>query len=234
MVDPRELRPEIKTPHAYADIARFSSAAENLGAAENSTHSSMLSSRRWPADEARGTPNRGSQSKGDANNSNQASPGAFLSANNNLEGRINVSKTEISGLDMSNSGIKWLTPTISRFTYLTELRLGGNMLKRLPSGISCLRNLCFLDLSNNQLQQISSEIGWLSCLRELLLFNNEIVDLPPELGYLYQLENLGIDGNPINDDLLAIAHNQGPLSIITFLRDHVISKFWNLYQHFYK
>lgn len=170
------------------------------------THSSMLSSRQWPADEPRtlnalGTPTKRPPEK------------SYLE------------RSEVVGLDMSSYRIRNLAPTICRFTFLTELRLANNFLTRLPSGIGHLRSLAFLDLSNNQLSELPPEMGWLCCLKELLLFNNHLQDFPGELGYLYQLENFGIDGNPINESLLQVVHNQGALAIIPFLRDHVISKF---------
>ncbi len=184
-----------------------------LGEMKPATHESMLSSRRWPADEARtlqggnfGTPTKRADYA--SAGSDQPGPGG---------------KNEILGLDMSNSRIAVLTPTIARFSFLTELRLGNNQLKGLPVGISLLRALAFLDLSNNQLAELRSEVGWMTGLKELLVFNNNLVDFPPELGYLYQLENFGIDGNPLNENLAQISHNQGPLAIIPFLRDHVIS-----------
>lgn len=173
------------------------------------THSSMLSSRRWPADEPRPVTSQGTPTKrGGGDLSPTESPG----------------KSELLGLDMSGFRIKTLTPTICRFSFLTELRLSNNFISRLPSGIGQLRSLSFLDLSNNQLEEIPAEVGWLSNLRELLLFNNHIQELPGEMGYLYQLENFGIDGNPINENLLQIVHSQGPLAIIPFLRDHMICK----------
>lgn len=165
----------------------------------------MLSSHSWPADESRpanlaSTPTKRPDSA-----------------------RIDATgRSEVLGLDMSDSGVKTLTPAICRFTFLTELRIGNNYLTRLPSGIGQLRALAFLDLSNNQLAELPAEIGWLSNLKELLLFNNHLQDLPGEMGYLYQLENLGIEGNPINENLMQVIHSQGTLGLVPFLRDHVV------------
>lgn len=176
---------------------------ENLTPA---THYNMLSSRRWPADEARPV--------------NTSSTPTKRSENVQIDA---FGKSEVLGLDMSGSRVKTLTPSICRFNFLTELRLGNNFISRLPTGIGQLKALAFLDLSNNQLTELPVEIGWLSNLKELLLFNNLLHDLPGEVGYLYQLENFGVDGNPINENLMQIVHSQGPLGLIAFLRDHMIS-----------
>lgn len=184
------------------------------------THSNMLSSRRWPADEPRplGTPT----SSVAATPTKSSQETSITGATSSLTSAIK-SASEIIGLDMAGFRIKTLPPNLYRFTFLTELRLAGNYLTFLPSGISSLRALAFLDLSNNQLNELPPEMGFLTNLRELLLFNNHLEDLPGEMGYLYQLENLGLDGNPLNETLLPLLHSQGSLSIIPFLRDHMIS-----------
>jgi len=132
-------------------------------------------------------------------------------------------RTAMIGLDMSQVGIRILSPGLFNFTFITELRLGNNLLKALPPSIGQLTNLLHLDLANNQIDELPKEIGWLTDLKDLLLYNNQLSDLPPEMGYLYQLETLGLDGNPItNDGLLAVLHSQGPIACISFLRDHII------------
>lgn len=192
-------------PLGYSTVINPTGAGRGNENLTPATHANMLSSRRWPADEPRpantaSTPTKRAESA-----------------------RIDASgRSEVLGLDMSDSGIKTLTPCICRFTFLTELRLGNNYLTRLPPGIGQLKALAFLDLSNNQIADLPPEVGWLSNLKELLLFNNHLQDLPGELGYLYQLENFGIEGNPINEGLMQVIHSQGPLGLIPFLRDHVI------------
>lgn len=177
------------------------------------THATMLSSRRWPADEPR--------------------PVNLASTPTKRHEAVKIDaskKSELLGLDMTGFKIKVLTPNLTRFTFLTELRLGNNFITRLPPGIGLLRALAFLDMSNNYLTELPPEIGWLSCLKELLLFNNHLEDLPGELGYLYQLENLGIDGNPLNDSFVQVIQSQGALAIIPFLRDNMICMFVPLNQ----
>lgn len=169
------------------------------------THSNMLSSRRWPADEARPSDVISTPTK------------RLDSANQNLE------RSELLGLDMSGFRIRNLPPSICKFTFLTELRLSNNFITSLPPGIGSLRSLSFLDLSSNKLSQLPVEIGWLTNLKELLLYDNLLQDLPGEMGYLYQMDNLVLEGNPLNENLLQIIHSQGgPLSVIPFLRDHMI------------
>lgn len=133
------------------------------------------------------------------------------------------SRTEMIGLDMSQTGIRTLSTGLFNFTFITELRLANNLLKVIPSSIGQLLNLVHLDLSNNQIEDLPKEIGWLTDLKDLFLYNNQLPDLPPEMGYLYQLENLGLDGNPItNEAILSVLHSQGPSQVIPFLRDHII------------
>lgn len=133
-------------------------------------------------------------------------------------------KSELVGLDMSGFRIRNLSPGLFNYSFISELRLSNNFLMHLPAEIGRLRGLKHLDLSNNQLVELPRQIGWLTSLRELLVFNNQLQDLPAELGYLFQLETLGLDGNPIsNEAILTVLHNQGPIAVVPFLRDHMTS-----------
>lgn len=135
-----------------------------------------------------------------------------------------VEKSELTGLDMSNVRIKRFPEELCRFGFLAELRLDNNLLQSIPPAICQLRCLVYLDLSNNQLQTLPDEVGKLTNLRELLLYNNHLTSLSQELGSLYNLEVLGLDGNPIMDPaLLPYIQHQNSISIIPFLRDHVMS-----------
>jgi hypothetical protein len=140
-------------------------------------------------------------------------------------------QSELLGLDLSNIKLRSLPSGLFSFDSLFELRLNGNMLSRLPPQIAQLKSLVVLDLSDNALVVLPREIGKLVNLQELLLYNNQLTSLPPELGYLYQLENLGIDGNPLQEPLPSLSHTQGPISIITYLREHVLSKIYNFLSH---
>ena len=135
-----------------------------------------------------------------------------------------LTKTEMTGLDMSGFRIKRLPLELFNFGFLTELRLAGNFLTAIPPEICLLRTLTSLDLSNNQLSAVPRELSKLTNLTELLLYNNQLTVLPAELGYLYQLQSFGIEGNPIIEPILSVLHSQGSLMVIPFLRDHMISK----------
>ena len=132
-------------------------------------------------------------------------------------------QSELLGLDMSSTRLPSLPFNLFTFESLYELRLNDNKLTRLPPQISQLKNLVYLDLSDNALTSLPRELGRLVSLQELLLYNNQLVSLPAELGYLYQLENLGLDGNPLQEPFPTLMHTQGPLSVVTYLREHVLS-----------
>lgn len=52
-----------------------------------------------------------------------------------------------------------------------------------------------------------------------------LTTLPAEVGYLFNLEVFGLEGNPILDpNLQHHMLNPNPISIVPFLRDHVLSK----------
>lgn len=134
-----------------------------------------------------------------------------------------LSKSEMSGLDMSGFRIKRLPIELFNFGFIMELRLANNFLTVIPPEIGLLRTLTSLDLSNNQLKSIPRELSKLTNLTELLMYNNQLTMLPCELGYLYQCQNLGLEGNPIMEPILSVMMNQGTNTVIPFLRDHMIS-----------
>jgi CCR4-NOT transcription complex subunit 6 len=133
--------------------------------------------------------------------------------------------SELLGLDMSGIRLRSLPLGLfhSSLEGLYELHLNGNFLTKLPPQIGLLRQLIFLDLSENALQTVPKELGRLVNLQELLLHNNQLASLPAELGYLYQLESFSLDNNPLQEPLLSLVHSQGALSVITYLREHVLS-----------
>lgn len=137
-------------------------------------------------------------------------------------------QSELLGLDFTGVRLRSLPAGLfapKAFETLFELRVGGNLLTRLPPQIQQFRNLAVLDISDNQLTSVPKELGRLVNLQELLLHNNQLTTLPAELGYLYQLEVLALEGNPLQEPLLSLCHSQGPLSVITYLREHVLSMY---------
>jgi CCR4-NOT transcription complex subunit 6 len=70
------------------------------------------------------------------------------------------------------------------------------------------------------LTSIPPELGLIASLKELLLFDNQLSDLPLELGTLHQLEFLGIEGNPISDNIRHAMAEKGTTGLIQYFRDH--------------
>lgn len=123
-------------------------------------------------------------------------------------------------LDFGGQNLKVITPSLfSNYKFLTKLYLNSNKLSYLHQAIGQLRNLTHLDLSLNSLQYLPPEIGMLTNLKQLLLFDNALDNLPTELGALYQLEMLGIEGNPIPDDMKQIIMEQGTTELIKHFRE---------------
>lgn len=125
-----------------------------------------------------------------------------------------------TSLDMGGQNLKLITSTVFQYTFLTKLYLNCNKLKYIPPTIGKLRALTHLDLSLNELHYLPHEMGMLVNLKQLLLFDNRLDNLPYDLGSLYQLEMLGIEGNPIPDDLKSIIVEQGTTKLIEYFREN--------------
>jgi len=123
-------------------------------------------------------------------------------------------------LDFGGQNLKVITPALFNYNFLTKLYLNCNKLTYVHHNLGLLRHLTHLDLSLNSLQYLPPEIGMLTNLKQLLLFDNHIDQLPYELGSLYQLEMLGIEGNPIPDDLKQIIMEQGTTELIKHFREN--------------
>ncbi|KAJ2682469.1 Glucose-repressible alcohol dehydrogenase transcriptional effector [Coemansia spiralis] len=122
-------------------------------------------------------------------------------------------------LDLGGMNLRALSAPLFKYTFLTKLYLNHNQLASLPVAISQLRNLEELDVSGNMLSVIPPELGLCCKLKELLLFDNRITDLPYELGTLYQLESLGLEGNPLQEELKGLLQKEGARALIEYLRD---------------
>lgn len=122
-------------------------------------------------------------------------------------------------VDLSGHGLKSLSPVLFKYKFLNELYIASNKLTYLPPSIGQLRQLTLLDASHNQLSDLPAELGMCTLLRQLLLFDNHIRTLPYELGSLHLLEVLGIEGNPMDNDLKQEVMDRGTKSLITWLRE---------------
>ena len=122
--------------------------------------------------------------------------------------------------------IRNLSPTLWQLDFLTALFLNDNNLTKIPPEISRLAQLKHLDLSSNKLRSLPSELGDLVTLRELLLCNNNLRILPNELGKLFQLQTLGLQGNPLPQDILSINGEQnGTAKLLSLMLDNLTGKF---------
>jgi CCR4-NOT transcription complex subunit 6 len=123
-------------------------------------------------------------------------------------------------LDMGGSNLRVMGEPLFTYKFLTRLYINNNKLQSVPSQIGKLRNLVLLDLSLNELTDLPPQMGMLVNLKELLLFDNSIQNLPFELGNLYQLEMLGIEGNPLNEELKSIIMDEDSTALIRHLREN--------------
>ncbi|KAI1774264.1 glucose-repressible alcohol dehydrogenase transcriptional effector [Hypoxylon cercidicola] len=123
-------------------------------------------------------------------------------------------------IDFSGQGLKNISVMLfDHYAFLTELYLASNSLTRLPCEIGQLRSLRYLDVSHNQLTMLPPELGMCTPLRQLLLYNNNIQTIPSELGALHCLDLLGIQGNPLEQDLKQKLVDEGTKALISYLKE---------------
>ncbi|XP_010899337.2 volume-regulated anion channel subunit LRRC8D [Esox lucius] len=115
-------------------------------------------------------------------------------------------------LEIHNEGSRLLVLTgLRRVAGLTELRLQGCHLERIPSALLALTSLRTLDLQNNSLRTLEELLGLahlrrLSCLR---LAHNRILSLPASVGALRALELLDLGYNQLQSLPLALFNLHG-------------------------
>ncbi|CDW95185.1 hypothetical protein, partial [Sporisorium scitamineum] len=124
-----------------------------------------------------------------------------------------------STIDMGGLALKNIANEVYRYAFLTSLFINHNALTTISADIVKLRHLTVLDASGNKLSAVPPELGMLTSLRELFLFDNNLTTLPPELGTLHQLEMLGVEGNPLQDNLRTLFQREGTSAVIAYLRD---------------
>ncbi|EPQ25897.1 uncharacterized protein PFL1_06570 [Pseudozyma flocculosa PF-1] len=156
-------------------------------------------------------------SNGEAGGSGSHKGGSSSSAANGAAD--SKAKQTWTTIDMGGLSLKNVANEVFRYSFLTSLFINHNALSTISSEIVKLKNLTVLDASGNKLISIPPELGMLTSLRELFLFDNNLVTLPPELGTLHQLETLGIEGNPLNENLRTLAQREGTQAVIAYLRD---------------
>jgi CCR4-NOT transcription complex subunit 6 len=125
-----------------------------------------------------------------------------------------------TAMDISGQNLKVINSVVFRYEFLTQLYLNCNKLTYIPPTIGKLRTLTHLDLSLNELRFLPPEMGMLVNMKQLLLFDNHLENLPYELGSMYQLEMLGIEGNPIPEDLKSIIVESGTTELIKYFREN--------------
>jgi CCR4-NOT transcription complex subunit 6 len=130
-----------------------------------------------------------------------------------------IERQDWKSLDLGGQGLRALSNALFMYTFLDKLYINHNKLLTLPSAIGRLKLLSLLDASGNQLTELPPELGMLTNLKNLYLFDNQLTTLPNELGSLYHLEVLGIEGNPMREDIKQIMIKDGSRGVITNLRE---------------
>lgn len=139
-------------------------------------------------------------------------------------GNNQAAKQIWQALDFGGQGLKAISPSLFRYPFLEKLYFNHNKLSWLTPQIGQLRCLTFLDLSQNHLDTVPAEIGMLINLKTLYLFDNNLETLPFEMGSLYQLDVLGIEGNPLSEDIKSIVAEAGTGELIRYLREQASGK----------
>lgn len=110
--------------------------------------------------------------------------------------KFSVSSEELRRLDLRNTGIEILHPSIARSSKLEELYLGGLRLKNLPDEISSLRYLTELDLSHCEVVdnwKLHTLFAGLRSLQRLNLSHCcNITELPKNVVHLSRLESVDL------------------------------------------
>ena len=101
---------------------------------------------------------------------------------------INQLDSTITALDLRNSGLTTMPPSVFEQKQLKVLILSQNYFGSLSREIKKLVSLQALILNNTGLKELPIEIGLLSNLQILNLERNQLITIPEEIGNLTSLQ----------------------------------------------
>ena len=224
------------TPHFTSNNLHNGSSANNqIGLSENyvqNTHWQRQLQLVAESRQAQSTPHHHGKKEGAASRVNRVvdqipteeSAGEGEEERNRATTIPEVTSQIWSVLDFSGQGLRMLSTQLFAYDFLTKLYLDHNRLSHLNPVIGQLRRLTYLDISNNQIMDLPEEIGMLVNLKELLFFDNNLRSLPYEIGHLYKLEMLGIEGNPLDEEIKEQIMLNGTKALVTQLRENAERK----------
>lgn len=132
----------------------------------------------------------------------------------------NLQPNTWEGLDLTNQGLKHLSPSIFTYLFLKELHLDNNYFHEIPKEIGTMRELEVLNISGNRLTNIPVQLCKCYRLRELDLSDNLIAFLPLEIGNIVGLEIVNLDNNPLLEPFASVYKARGGVGLINFCREN--------------
>ena len=103
---------------------------------------------------------------------------------------LDAKEADVHNVDLSRNRFTTVPEGLAHLVdSLTELNLGSNALKAMPSFIGQFERINYINISNNMLESLPEEIGLLVTLRELVISNNHFKEIP---NCIYELRGLEI------------------------------------------
>lgn len=117
------------------------------------------------------------------------------------------SLSNLTTLNLSNTGITDLPESIDQLSNLVTLQAFGTRIRELPDSIGNLGNLETLDLTGSRLERLPDSLSGLSSLTRLEVGNNRITEVPETLVNLPHIQILKFQSNPLSTDALSLLNH---------------------------
>ncbi|MFS4447352.1 leucine-rich repeat domain-containing protein [Maribacter sp. 2307UL18-2] len=112
----------------------------------------------------------------------------------------------VTGLNLSDKNIEYLSPKVGLLDHLTLLAIARTPLKYIPKEVGSLINLTYLNLVQTEISKLPEEIGNLNELKVLSLSKGNLSTLTTQIGTLVNLEHLALGNNQLTQIPLEIGN----------------------------